>query len=460
MGFAQGVQAGKQAAAQWGGTGKAKTNPYAAMGAIETTLKQLNKRMSPAVIRNNAASMANQERQLDLQERQQQFVESQAALAEDKRRWAIEEQTGQGLKQDAAAAQKGLIVPGEEYRKEAGELRTQEKHDVARGQVDQAEDFKIVQWAVANRQAGPIVEFINKYGGKSANLRGMSWNEKGEVLVFPENEKEKPGYFKNNEELMRSFVGFMNPKVESQMAKMAREEAGQKLKGREQDRKDYATYDKDKVEGKGAVTPSQHRMLRNDARKRYKEKYHDALGKATAGAPDEEAWVTQEVGKEIDAMGGKGVAKGAQQAISEKGEAEVERFRDPKTGNTMVVHPDGRREVLDKKGDVIATRGGKGAKEAVKSDAMYGRNVEGVPAAMGSIPKDRGKAASKDVPEKAEKKAASSGSATYTDPKTGKKMKATMGADGTITTEEVDDSKKKRKKGYGEKGYKPKSINK
>lgn len=436
MGFAQGVQAGTQAAQRWSGGTRAKSNPYQAMGAIDATLKQLNKRLSPAVIRNNAADMANQERAIDLQERQQDFVESQAALTEDKRRWAGEDATGRELTRQAEVAGKGQAIPGEQYRAEAGELRTQEKHDVEIGQGKQAEDFKMVQWAVANRQAGPIVEFINQYGDKSANLRGMSWNEKGEILVFPENEKEKPGYFKNNEELMKSFVGFMDPKVESKMAKMARDEESQKLKGREQDRKDYATYDKDS--GKGAVTPSQHRMLRNDARKRYEKKFHDVLGKATEGAPDEEAWINQEVDKEIEAMGGKGVAKGDQQAISEKGEPKAERFRDPKTGNTMVVHPDGRREVLDKKGNVIATRDSKGTS---KEGTRYTRDKAGGPVASVKIPKKKEKGAA--VPEKVEKKAASSGSATYTDPKTGKKMKATMGADGTITTEEVGGKKKK-----------------
>ena len=245
---------------------------------------------------------------------------------------------------------------------------------------------------------------------------------------------------------MKGFVGFMDPKVEAQALKIAKESAGEKRKDREQTRKDFATY------GKKDVTTAQHRQLRNDARKRYKSKFENVLGEIKEDAPDEKEWIEQDVQKELKAMGTGGVAKGAAagEAISEKAEGEAKRYKDPKTGNTLIVHPGGKREVLDPSGKVLATRGGK---EPAKTKD-YGQWDE----AISAVAAEKEKA--EKVPEKAKRKATARGSATYTDPKTGKKMKAVMNADGTITTEEVEAKKKKRKEGYGEKGYKPRSINK
>lgn len=454
MGFAQGVQAGIQSSQRWSGGQRKTTDIPGSMAAISGSLKQLGKRLHPAMIRNTAAGIANQERAIELQERKQDFIESQAELAqrerEDKRRWAAENKVGEELNEQAGLAEKKLPSPGDEYRATTGEIRTQEKHEWGQSKAKQAEDFKVVQWAVANRQAGPIVEFVNRYGSKTSNLRGISWNEKGEVMVFPENENEKPGYFKNNEELMKSFVGFLNPKVEAQALKLAGESAGEKRKDREQDRKDYATYNKKDV------TPAQLRQLRNDARKRYREKFEDVLGELKEDAPDEETWVNEDVKKEIKAMGAGGVAKGAESAISEQAGpgGGVKRYKDAKTGNTLIIHPDGKREVLDPSGNVLATRGDKGGKETKE----HGQWDEAIDVAAKA---DKAERESK-VPKKVEQKATARGSATYTDPKTGKKMKATMNADGTITTEEADKDKKKKKRpeGYGKKGYKVRSINK
>lgn len=448
MGFAQGVQAGTQAASFWSGGNRAKSNPYQAMGAIDATLKQLNKRLHPAMIRNTAAGMANNQKAIELQERKQDFIESQAAIAqrerEDQRRWDAENKVADELNQQAGLESK--VSPGEEYREGMGEIRTQEKHEWGMSKAKQAEDFKMVQWAVANRKAGPIVEFINQYGDKSANLRGISWNEKGEVLVFPENEQEQPGYFKNNEELMKSFVGFLNPKVEAQALKLAGDAAGEKRKDREQDRKDYATYNKKDV------TPAQLRQLRNDSRKRYAKKFENVLGEVKEDAPDQEKWINEDVAKEIGAMGGPGEG-----AISEHTEpggpgGGVKRYKDAKTGNTLVIHPGGKREVLDPSGKVLATKGGE------KKD-QPGEQLQWDEAIDVAAKADKAEKEAK-VPPKEKAKARAHGTATYTDPKTGKKMKATMASDGTITTEEVGTEKKKRKEGYGKQGYKPKSINK
>ena len=453
MGFAQGIQAGTQAASNWGGGNKPKSNPYQAMGAIDESLKGLSKRLHPAMIRNTAAGMANSQRAIELEERKQDFIESQAALAqrnkEDERRFAAENKVAEELNLQAGLSEKKVAGAGEEYRKGMGEIRTQEGHEWGISKAKQAEDFKMVQWAVANRQAGPIVEFVNRYGSKTSNLRGMSWNEKGEVLVFPENEQEKPGYFKNNEELMKGFVGFMDPKVEAAALRLAREGAGEARKDREQDRKDYSTYNK------ADVTPAQQRQIRNDSRKRYEKQFENVLGDLKKDAPDKEAWVNEDVAREITAMGGKGVAEGAQKAISEKGaagaKAGYQSFQDTKTGNVMRVYPDGRREVLNKKGEVIATKGGGPAKK--EKAGQWDEAISEVAQA-----EKEEKAA---VPEQAKKKAHSYGSASYMDPKTGKKMKATMNPDGTITTEDDDsDKKKKRPAGYGKQGYKPRSLNK
>ena len=443
MGFAQGVQAGTQAASYWGGGSKTKSNPYQAMGAIDSTLKTLNKRLHPSMIRNTAAGMANNQRAIELQERKQDFVESQAAQAqrntEDERRWAAENKVAEDLNTQAGIAEDKLPSPGEEYRAGMGEIRTQEKQDWGKTKAKQAEDFKMVQWAVANRQAGPIVEFVNRYGSPGANLRGMSWNEKGEILVFPQDEKEKPGYFKNNEELMKGFVGFLDPKVEAQALRLAKEGAGETRKDREQDRKDYATYNKKDI------TASQRRQLRNDARKRYKDKFENVLGEVKEDAPDQEAWVNEDVEREIEAMGGKAAAGGptpGEGAISEKGApgagAEYKTFQDEKTGNTMRVYPDGKREIYNKKGEVIATKGGIKPKEEPGEQLQWDEAID-VAAKADKAEKE----AKVKVPEKAKKRAHSYGTATYTDPKTGKKMKATMASDGTITTEEVDAKKKK-----------------
>ena len=414
------------------------------MGAIDATLKQLNKRLHPGMIRNTAAGMANQQRAIELQERKQDFIESQAAIAqrerEDQRRWDAENKVADELNVQAGLAEEKLPSPGEEYREGMGEIRTQEKHEWGMSKAKQAEDFKMVQWAVANRKAGPIVEFINRYGDKSANLRGISWNEKGEVLVFPENEQEQPGYFKNNEELMKSFVGFLNPKVEAQALKLAGEASGEKRKDREQDRKDYATYNKKDV------TTSQLRQLRNDARKRYKAKFENVLGEIKEGSPNEEQWVEQDVKKEMKAMGAGGASKGAatgEEAISEQTGSEegVKRYKDAKTGNTLVIYPGGKREVLDPSGKVLATKGGK-KKEAPGEQLQWDEAIDVAAKADKAEKEVR-------LPPKEKAKASRYGSATYTDPKTGKKMKATMNADGTITTEEADKGKKKRKDGYG-----------
>lgn len=433
MGFAQGVQAGTQAASRWGGGSRSKSNPYQAMGAIDATLKQLNKRLHPAMIRNTAAGMANNQRAIELQERKQDFIESQAALAqrnkEDERRWAAENKVGEELNEQAGLSPKGS--PGEEYREGMGEIREQEKHEWGMSKAKQAEDFKMVQWAVANRKAGPIVEFINRYGDKSANLRGISWNEKGEVLVFPENEQEQPGYFKNNEELMKSFVGFLNPKVEAQALRLAGDAAGEKRKDREQDRKDYATYNKKDV------TTAQLRQLRNDSRKRYDKEFTNVLGEPKENAPDKEKWISEDVQKELKAVGAAGPGEGA---ISEPGEpgAGVKRYKDAKTGNTLIVYPGGKREVLDPSGKVLATKGGEKKGPAGETDLQWDEAIDVAAKA------DKAEKEAK-LPPKEKKKVSRYGSATYTDPKTGKKMKATMAADGTITTEEVKDKKKKPK---------------
>jgi len=428
MGFAQGVQAGTRAASYWGGGNRTKSNPYQAMGAIDATLKQLSKRLHPAMIRNTAAGMANQERAIELQERKQDFIESQASIAqrerEDKRRWDAETKVADELNVQAGLAEAKLPSPGEEYRAGMGEIREQEKHEWGRTKANQAEDFKVVQWAVANRQAGPIVEFVNRYGSQSANLRGISWNEKGEVLVFPQDEKAQPGYFKNNEELMKSFVGFLDPKVEAQAIKLAREGAGEKRKDREQDRKDYATYEKKDI------TTSQLRQLRNDARKRYKTKFENVLGELKEGAPDEEKWVEQDVQKEINAMGAGGAGRAAISEQPGPGEG-IKRYKDAKTGNTLLIYPGGKREVLDPSGKVLATRGGEGAREVTgETDLQWGEAIDV------AAKSDRAEKEAK-VPAREKQKVSRYGSATYTDPKTGKKMKATMAADGTITTEEI-----------------------
>ena len=438
MGFAQGLQAGTQARNSWRGSSKSTGNPYQAMGAIDSTLKQLNKRLHPGMIRNTAAGMANQERAIDLQERKQDFVESQAALAqrnkEDERRWAAENKVADELNQQAGLAEKAVSgSPGEEYREGMGEIREQEKHEWGQSKAKQAEDFKMVQWAVANRQAGPIVEFINRYGNETSNLRGISWNEKGEVLVFPENEKEKPGYFKNNEELMKSFVGFLNPKVEAAAVKLAGQEAGEKRKDREQDRKDYATYNKK------SVTAAQRRQVRNDVRKRYKSKFEDVLGELKEDAPDMETWIDQETEKELSKIVGKSESAGSgETAISEQAGAggEAKRYKDPKTGNSLIIYPDGKREVLDPSGKVLATRGGEKA-EGTGEQLQWDEAIDVAAKA------DKAEKETK-LPPKEKAKVTRHGTATYTDPKTGKKMKATMNSDGTITTEEVGKKKAKR----------------
>ena len=436
MGFAQGLQAGTQARNSWRGSSKSTGNPYQAMGAIDSTLKQLNKRLHPGMIRNTAAGMANQERAIDLQERKQDFVESQAALAqrnkEDERRWAAENKVADELNQQAGLAEKAVSgSPGEEYREGMGEIREQEKHEWGQSKAKQAEDFKMVQWAVANRQAGPIVEFINRYGSETSNLRGMSWNEKGEVLVFPENEQEKPGYFKNNEELMKSFVGFLNPKVEAAAIKLAGQQAGETRKDREQDRKDYATYNKK------PVTAAQRRQVRNDVRKRYKSKFEDVLGEVKGDAPDMETWIDQETEKELTKIVGKSESAGSgETGIPEPGTGgKAKRYKDPKTGNTLVIHPDGKREVLDPSGKILATRGGEEKEEA-------GEQLQWDEAIDVAAKADKAEKEAK-LPPKEKAKVTRYGTATYTDPKTGKKMKATMNSDGTITTEEADKKKPK-----------------
>jgi len=439
MGFAQGIQAGTQAASRWT-PNRPKSNPYQAMGAIQETLKTLNKRLHPAMIRNTAAGMANQQRAIELQERKQDFVESQAVQAqrdkEDERRWAAENKVADELNEQAGLAEKGVGgSPGEEYREGMGEIRTQEKHEWGMSKAKQSEDFKMVQWAVANRQAGPIVEFVNRYGSETSNLRGISWNEKGEVLVFPQNEQEKPGYFKNNEEFMKSFVGFLNPKVEAQAIKLAGQQAGETRKDREQDRKDYATYNKK------AVTPAQRRQVRNDVRKRYNSKFEDVLGELKEDAPDMETWIDQETEKELSKIVGKGVSAGSEQAISEVPGAEggAKRYKDPKTGNTLVIHPGGKREVMDPSGKVLATRGGeKTGEKAGETNLQWDEAIDVAAKA------DKAEKEAK-LPPKEKSKVSRHGSATYTDPKTGKKMKATMNSDGTITTEEVNSKKKKPK---------------
>lgn len=451
MGFAQGVQAGIASRKSYT-SDRAKTNPYAAMSGIDATLKQLNKRLHPAMIRNTAASIANRERALELEERKQDFIENQAALAqrnkEDERRWAAEERTAQELNEQAGLAEKEEAIPGREYRAAMGEQRTQEKHEWGVNKAKQAEDFKMVQWAVANRQAGPIVEFVNRYGSKSANLRGMSWNDKGEVLVFPQDPNAKPGYFKNNEELMKSFVGFMDPKVEAKALDMARKAAGESRKEREQTRKEYATYEK-------SLTGAQKAKIRNDIDKRYDTRFTNVTGELKEDAPDRDIWVDQEYEKELKAIGGKkkkGAAAGTGEAIPEEAPGTYKSYMDPKTGNTMKVYPDGRREILNPDGKIIATR------EASGETTKFGRTKAGAPTATKKIKRPTEETA---VPETAEKKAASYGHATYTDPKTGKKMKATMNPDGSITTEEVEDNNKnKRRPGYGKQGYKPRSLNK
>ena len=452
MGFAQGVQAGTQAAQYWSGGNKPKSNPYQAMGAIEESLTGVRKRLHPGAIRNTAAGLANQQRAIELQERKQDFIEQQAAQAqrnkEDERRWAAENKVGEELNVQAGLAEKRAEGAGEEYRKGMGEVRTQEGHEWGKSKAKQAEDFKMVQWAVANRQAGPIVEFVNRYGSPSANLRGMSWNENGEVLVFPQDENAKPGYFKNNEELMKGFVGFLDPKVEAQALKIARESAGEKRKDREQERKDYATY------SKKDLTAPQLAKLRNDARKRYEKEFENVLGELKEKAPDKETWINEDVAREVEATtGGKGAAAGAQKAISEKGAGgkAYRTFQDTKTGNVMRVYPDGRREVLNSKGEILATKGGGPAKKE-----KAGQWDEAISEAAQAEKAEKAK-----VPEATKEAAKSKGSATYTDPKTGKKMKATMNADGSITTAEDDsEKKKKRPEGYGKKGYKLRSINK
>ena len=93
----------------------------------------------------------------------------------------------------------------------------------------------------------------------------------------------------------------------------------------------------------------------------------------------------ESVADQLIAQGRKMQGKGAYEAMPEKseGRAGYKSYRDAKTGNTMRKYPDGKQEVLDPKGKVIATRGGKGAS---KEGVQYSRDKADGPVARGKMP--------------------------------------------------------------------------
>ena len=233
--------------------------------------------------------------------------------------------------------------------------------------------------------------------------------------MFPEGEG-KPGYFKNNEEFMKSFIGWMNPKMEAQMQAIANKE-------REQKRKEYATY-----QGK-PMTTSQRATIWNNLDKRYEAQHTNVLGELNPDAPERETWKAEQyeaiTGHPWQAKAPKEAPPSG--AIAEPGERPAPKkqarptyqsFKDPKTGNIKRVYPNGRQEIISPEGSVISVRK--------------------------SVP-ERTQKKGEQVPQEAKKKASNQGYAIYTDPKTGKKMKATMKADGTIETEPYESGKKKKK---------------
>jgi len=325
------------------------------------------RRSSPATIRSNAADLSLRERALDLQERQvaiqeknQVMLEDAAATERQRSYWRESEGIQDRARARTVAAEDRATTARDRAYQAGVTTEAQGKMDRTTAQM---EDYQMAKAAIGSGQAGPVMEYFEKWGNAKMRIEDIQFGEgpHAPVQVTFNTAPDKPVTFQDAGQAFAMLLAPTSPQlaaattkekfkereVSAKERKVAVEEGkGKTLSAKEEaelNRKISADVDKHMREGVGRpeeyTTDSEWRVALME------EKRREVLGSITqaAAAPVGAPGVEQ---PEV------GIPTGQPQGGP--GYREV-RVRNKDTGEIGVkrIMPDGSTEIYDAKGKMI-----------------------------------------------------------------------------------------------------------
>lgn len=453
MSFVEGLEAGRRAGESLYaipvGRGSNPLVAYTAM--VNRGRNYMGGHINAAAIRAQAAQAAIEEKKLALEERKQALAEQVAADAA----WAKREE----LRQQKALRESAIIKDQEDiagkreerWAKGAKESRESEAYERAKDIQNRKNAFPQFMQGVYGKNPALVKDYLNRYGSETANVKDVTFsspeidpkNPEGMIITY---EDGTSSFFKDPKDFYQNFAALVDPKIEEAIYT-------RRLKESEEVRKKAkAEREQQEFEGKTPLTKKELADLRTKALKAYKddpEIYDKATGEKKPGVVSEEQYVKDYIKKAAgEAPGAEGEEKGAG----------YKEFKAP-DGRVKREYDDGRVEIL-KDGKVIAAKDKSGnvinpgpRAQRKGSTIDYGTG-EMTPEGEAEIEAEKQKAAKPKA--EAERKAAikgeepiPTGTAEYTDKRTGHQMRVTVYSDGTTKTEKIESKKKRKKKKEG-----------
>lgn len=240
---------------------EAKVNPTATSPNWKINAAQLHR--EAAELANTQTALQNESMRLDIASKKQAL--SEGLLRE---KGTKETQAREGYKADMGGVADSMAI--------------QEKQ--------QTDDFNAAMFGLHAKDANAMKYYINRYGSSTANVKDIMFDPTGktdEVIVTYENGKTTK--FASRDELYSGMLFFMNPKVEKELAKQAKER-------RAETRADQT------AQITGAKNISQ---IREKIGKDYDAKYpKDPMGQPMKGAPDRDAYIEKRYKQEYGQLPG------------------------------------------------------------------------------------------------------------------------------------------------------------
>ena len=404
-----------------------------------------------------------------------------------------ERETMKGIRTEYDETMKGIQARADAGAKAAQGLATNEKaradaesqksFDFAAQSLQGGIGGPMVDWI--NKNGDPntnlkSIEFGSRIDPETGQM--VQIDKKNPDSVMFETADGKTGYFKTKKEFTTQFAGFMSPKVLA----YAKTQAAQQVKARDQTRKDVETALKVTAAGKkGQLDRKSLTKVVNDVTKNYtdakltndgtlgkfapylKENYRIQTGRdyeadfgplgtgvlgdtpetidKKTGKPVHGKWKDKQ-GNEVTSFTDKSTetrnATGVTTATQDAGSSEVKKtqgnkegvktFKDKGTGHTVTVYPDGRQVEKNASGKVVGDinprKKGDDAKVNEYLDAESKKKSDAQKEADAASKKAKGLKAG-EAKKKKEGRPASTQSLTYTDPKTGEKVKMSLKGD-------------------------------